>query len=127
MIESHDAGVMMRTIWLISALAVSASIAPGATAQTTAPTAPPADSPAGATPATAPPAVTIAPPAKTPAELAKIKYQTEIVCHTSIETGSLIAKHKTCLTRKQWAYVNEENQRQARRFVEDNTGKPTSN
>ena len=66
-------------------------------------------------------------PAKTPAELAKIKYQTELVCKTSVEIGSLIAKRKTCLTRKQWQYVNDENERDARKFVQDNTSKPGSN
>lgn len=66
-------------------------------------------------------------PAKTPAELAKIKYQTEIVCKTSVETGSLIARRKTCLTRKQWQYVNDQNERDARRLVEDNSGRPSGN
>jgi hypothetical protein len=108
---------MMRTIRLATAILLAVTAA-AATAQTVPPP-PPATAPAVA----AAPAVA----EKTPEELAKIKYQSEIVCHTSIETGSLIAKHKTCLTRKQWAYVNEENQRQARKFVEDNTGKPTSN
>lgn len=59
-------------------------------------------------------------PAKTPAQLAAEKYKTEIVCKTSIETGSLIARHKTCLTRSQWQYVTDENERQARKLVEDN-------
>jgi hypothetical protein len=62
-------------------------------------------------------------PANTAAELAKIKYQTAIVCRSSVETGSLIAKKKTCLTRKQWAYVSDENERTARQFVADNTTK----
>ncbi len=60
-------------------------------------------------------------PAKTPAELKTIKYNTEVVCKTTGETGSLIAKHKTCLTRKQWQYVADENQREAYKFVQDNT------
>lgn len=62
-------------------------------------------------------------PTNTAAELAKVKYQTAVVCRTSVETGSLIAKKKTCLTRKQWQYVSDENERTARRFVEDNTTK----
>ena len=65
--------------------------------------------------------------AKTPAQLAAEKYRTEIVCKTSVETGSLIARHKTCLTRKQWQYVNDENERQARKLVEDNTSRPNGN
>ncbi len=112
-------------------MAVSAVVATIATAQTTvgnvagtslapasgaiAPSDPPAAAPAVA-PSSGP----------TAAELAKIKYQTAIVCRTSIETGSLIAKKKTCLTRKQWEYVNDENQKTARRFVEDNTTKQGS-
>ncbi len=66
-------------------------------------------------------------PAQTPADLAKIKYQSEIVCRSSVETGSLIARRKICLTRKQWQYVNDENERVARKVVEDNMGRPTSN
>lgn len=66
-------------------------------------------------------------PDGTPAQLAADRYRTEIVCKTTIETGSLIARHKTCLTRKQWQYVNEANERDARKLVEDNTGKPGSN
>ena len=64
---------------------------------------------------------------QTPAEMAAIKYRTELVCKTSIETGSLIAKRKTCLTRKQWAYVNEAHEDEARKLMMDNMGKPTSN
>ena len=66
-------------------------------------------------------------PAQTPAELAAIKYRTELVCKTSIETGSLIAKRKTCLTRKQWQYVNEQHEDEARKLMMDNMGKPTGN
>ena len=65
-------------------------------------------------------------PAKTPAQIAAEKYKSEVVCKTSIATGSLIAKHKTCLTRSQWQYVNDENERQARKMVEDNTNHPGS-
>ena len=109
-------------------MAVLALVATAATAHTT------SGNPAGTTLApdtgaiapSTPPAVVpaVAPsPGPTVAELAKIKYQTVIVCRTSIETGSLIAKKKTCLTRKQWEYVSDENQKTARRFVEDNTNK----
>ena len=94
---------------------------------------PPGNTLAPATGTVAPPAPPVAAPpgdklpAQTPAELAKIKYQTEVVCKTSVETGSLIARHKTCLTRKQWQYVNDENERSARKIVEDNMGKPGGN
>lgn len=66
-------------------------------------------------------------PAKTPAQLVAERYKTEIVCKTSVETGSLIARHKTCLTRKQWQYVNDENEREARKLVADNTNRPNGN
>lgn len=114
----------MRNFGMIAVVALAAT---AATAQT------PVGNPVGttlaqaaavapSTPSAAAP--TVAPPAgPTAAELAKIKYQTAIVCRTSIETGSLIAKKKTCLTRKQWEYVSDENQKTARRFVEDNTTK----
>ncbi len=67
------------------------------------------------------------PSVKTPTQIAAEKYRTEVVCKTTVETGSLIARHKTCLTRKQWQYVNDENERTARKLVEDNMGRPTSN
>ncbi len=66
-------------------------------------------------------------PAKTPEQIKAEKYKTEIVCKTEVATGSLIAKHKTCLTRAQWAYVKDENERTARDFVHDNTSRPGSN
>ncbi len=62
-------------------------------------------------------------PARTPAQVAAEKYKTEIVCKTTIQTGSLIAKRKNCLTRKQWQYVDDENQRFVHRLQEDNAGK----
>jgi hypothetical protein len=87
-------------------------------------------------PATGTVATTPAPPpaapagdmvaAKTPAQLKAEKYKTEIVCKSEAETGSLIAKKKTCLTRKQWEYVKDENERTARDFVHDNTSRPGS-
>jgi hypothetical protein len=58
--------------------------------------------------------------AKTPEQIRAEKYKTEVVCKTAVETGSLIARHKTCLTRAQWQYVSDENERQARKLVEDN-------
>lgn len=87
-----------------------------ATGTVTATPAPPAAAPAGDMV-----------PARAPAQLAAEKYKTEVVCKTTVETGSLIARHKTCLTRKQWQYVNDENERDARKLVADNTGKPGGN
>ncbi len=114
----------MRKFVMMNMLALGAT---AATAQTA------VGNPPGNTLAPATGAVTTAPAvgasagdmvaAKSAADLAKIKYQTAPVCKTTIETGSLIAKKKTCLTRKQWQYVNDENERTARRFVEENTTK----
>lgn len=50
-----------------------------------------------------------------------------MVCKSNLETGSLVKKHKQCLTRRQWTYVNGEHETFARRMVEDNSGKPTGN
>ncbi len=91
------------------------TLAPATGAVTTVPATPPA-APAGDKVA-----------ATTPAQPAADKYKTEIVCKTSVETGSLVARHKTCLTRKQWQYVNDENERLARKMVEDNTNRPGGN
>ncbi len=49
------------------------------------------------------------------------------VCRAPVETGSLIKKRKTCLTRAQWKAVDDQHEREARKMVEDNTGKPQSN
>ncbi len=113
------------------AAAVAVMMASGVAAQTVAN--PPGNTLAPATGNTAPPAPPSPAPAgdmpasRTPAEVAKIQYQSQVVCKTNVETGSLIARHKTCLTRKQWQYVNDENERAARKVVEDNMGRPTSN
>ncbi len=51
----------------------------------------------------------------------------KIICKTELETGSLVKRTKTCFTRKQWNYVNEQHERAARKLVEDGTGRPGSN
>lgn len=72
--------------------------------------------------AAAPPAAPVAAvAAMTPAEI----YKSQVVCRSEQETGSLVKKHKTCLTRKQWAYVNDQHESYARKMVEDNMGRPT--
>jgi len=78
---------------------------------------------APAAPATAV-APTVAPVATmTPADV----YKTQIVCRSEVETGSLMKKRKTCLTRKQWAYVNDQHESYARKLVDDSTGHPQGN
>ena len=64
---------------------------------------------------------------KTPLQLAADNRANEVICRTSIETGSLIARHKRCLTRKQWQYVNDQNEHFAREMVEENAGKVSGN
>jgi len=112
------------TIW---AAIMGSGIATAAFTQTTAN--PPGNTLAPATGVTAPASTPVGAsggdmvPAGTPAKVAAQKYKTDVVCKTTVETGSLIARHKTCLTRKQWQYVNDENEREAYKFVQDNTTK----
>lgn len=54
-------------------------------------------------------------------------YKAQVVCRSEVETGSLMKKRKTCLTWKQWAYVNDQHESAARKVVEDNAGRPTTN
>ena len=112
----------------VMAVLFGAALATAAAAQTSVGN-PPGNTLAPATGAVAPPA----PPPVAPAgDMAKPTTQVadksrEMICKTTIETGSLIARHKRCLTRAQWQYVNDENERVARKIVEDNMGRPTSN
>ena len=64
---------------------------------------------------TAPTDTTLAPP------------EEKKICRGSIETGSLIKKRKTCLTKAQWDVVDEQHEREAYKLVEDNRGKPSGN
>ena len=71
--------------------------------------------PARAATSAAPADTTIAPP------------EEKKVCRASVETGSLIKKRRTCLTKAQWRAVDEEHEREAYKLVEDNRGKPSGN
>ena len=51
-----------------------------------------------------------------------VKYKSDVICTSRVETGSLIKSHKMCLTKKQRDYLNDENEREARRLVHDNQG-----
>ena len=66
-------------------------------------------------------------PAYDAAATAALKYKNEIVCHSSLETGSLVKRNKVCLTRKQWSYVNDTNHDQAQKLFDDNRTKGGSN
>lgn len=52
------------------------------------------------------------------------RYKTENVCRSSIETGSLVTKRKSCLTRKQWEYVDQAHREEARKMMMENMGHP---
>jgi hypothetical protein len=67
-------------------------------------------------------------PAPTPAPVTAAKPAAEPrICRTSIETGSLIAKHKQCLTKAQWRYVDDAHETEARRLMQDNMNRPGCN
>ena len=56
-------------------------------------------------------AQTAAPAAAQPAAAPVDKSQ-EIICKREKETGSLVKAKRTCLTRQQWAYVQDTNSRE---------------
>ncbi len=116
-------------IKVLGALALATAVPLAAAEPPVAPTAATGDAmtPAPVAPvAPAPPSAPTPPstPALTPAQLAAAQYRTKIVCRSSVETGSLIAKRKTCLTGKQWEYVDQAHRDEARKMMMDNMGKP---
>lgn len=74
---------------------------------------------AAQTPAAAPAAAPAAPPAA-------VDKSQEIVCKREKETGSLVKARKTCLTRRQWAYVQDMNQEVARQLNDSTMSRPGS-
>ncbi len=73
------------------------------------------------------PGAAVAPVATVAAMSPAEAYKAQIVCRSDQETGSLVKKHKTCLTRKQWAYLNDQHESFARKMIEDNTSHPAGN
>lgn len=102
--------LMIMCTALFSALSASAALAQAA----------PAAAPAAAPPAAAPAAA----PASKPAEAAANDKANEMICRRSPETGSLVKVKKTCHTRSQWAFIEQENKRMGQQFILDNQGKP---
>ena len=47
-----------------------------------------------------------------------------LICKSSIETGSLIAKRKQCLTKAQWRYVDDLQRQQTQQLFDDQRTKP---
>ena len=62
-----------------------------------------------------------APPAAAPVDKSQ-----EIVCKREKETGSLVKARRTCLTRQQWAYVQDTNQQFARDLNNSTMSRPGS-
>lgn len=65
-------------------------------------------------------------PAPAPAAPAADPMQ-QTVCRKQMETGSLVRAKKTCHTRAQWAYIDDVNQGDARKFADDSMGRPSGN
>ncbi len=51
----------------------------------------------------------------------------QMVCRKDLETGSLVRTKKTCHTKAQWAYIDDVNQNDSRKLVEDNMTRPAGN
>jgi hypothetical protein len=98
---------------VLAALPASAALAQGVPASVPAPVAAPAAAPAAA-------------PTQTAEDAAKDK-QNEMICRKTQETGSLVKYKKTCHTRSQWAYIEQENSRMGRDFILNNQGRPSGN
>lgn len=57
---------------------------------------------------------------------APVDKSQEIVCKREKETGSLVKSKRTCLTRQQWAYVQDTNQQFARDLNNSTMSRPGS-
>jgi hypothetical protein len=77
-------------------------------------------------PVSAPAGAAAAAPAQSAEDAAKDK-QNEIICRKTQETGSLVKVKKTCHTRSQWAYIEQENKRMGQDFILNNQGRPSGN
>jgi hypothetical protein len=73
---------------------------------------PPADRPTAGDPAVV--AVRIVPPAP----LAAATPQ-PLICKSSIETGSLIKRHRQCLSQAQWRYIDDVSHQQNQQLFDD--------
>jgi len=65
-------------------------------------------------------------PAAAPAAAAPVDKSQEVVCKREKETGSLVKAKRTCLTRQQWAYVQDANQQVARQLNDSTMSRPGS-
>jgi len=51
----------------------------------------------------------------------------QMICRKEKETGSFVKVKKTCHTRAQWSYIDDENQRFSRQLVDDTRTRPGGN
>lgn len=65
-------------------------------------------------------------PATVPPTAAAVDKSKEIICKREKETGSLVKARRTCLTRQQWAYVQDTNQQFARELNNSTMSRPGS-
>jgi predicted transglutaminase-like cysteine proteinase len=65
-------------------------------------------------------------PAASPAAAAPVDKSQEVICKREKETGSLVKSKRTCLTRQQWAYVQDTNQQFARDLNNSTMSRPGS-
>lgn len=107
---------LMMAIALLAALPATATLAQASPDPVTAPAAAPLAAPAA-----------VAPPTTKTAEAAADDKANEMVCRKSQETGSLVKVKKTCHTRSQWAFIEQENKRMGQDFILNNQGRPTGN
>lgn len=106
----------MLAFALVTFAAATPALAQTAPLAVPAPVAAPAATPAPA-----------APPTTKSAETASADKADEVICRRQQETGSLVKVRKTCHTRSQWAYIQQENKRMATEFVLNNSGRPSGN
>ncbi|UAJ10348.1 hypothetical protein [Polymorphobacter megasporae] len=62
-----------------------------------------------------------------PATLQPVVARQPLICHSSIETGSLIQRRKQCLTKSQWRYVEDVQDQQNRQLLDDQRSKQGCN
>jgi hypothetical protein len=131
---------LMMSVALLAALPSIAALAQAAPVAAPAPAADVAAPPVAvlsaepalvATPAPAvapaPAAAPEAAPVTKTAEAAAADRANEVICRKQQETGSLVKVKKTCHTRQQWAYIEQENKRMGQDFILNNQGRPGSN
>lgn len=65
--------------------------------------------------------------ASAPLPAGEVEDPDKLICRREVPVGSLIASRKVCLTKAQWAERERVGNDVARRMVQDNQGRPTSN